>query len=196
LGCVLVGGSVSEVEIAPAFGGRLLESLLPFVSSETEYAGRLSGFDVGGSDLRLLVTDFAPYGLTIFVGVPLLRRLQRRPRAWLSGGALLVALAPWISLPGDYYEMGSTIVTGVLWWAGGDWSTLRSDDLFALVGGITGEPAAYGFDGIIGTATGAAVIVASICAAVSLAALTYAAGSAIALEPTTLELDESSDSKS
>jgi hypothetical protein len=41
--------------------------------------------------------------------------------------AVLLALARWVSLPGDHYEM-----TVLLGWLGWDWAALRSDDLIAL----------------------------------------------------------------
>ena len=180
LGCVAVGGEVSRIEIAPLFGGRVLARVLPVVSAETEYAGRLAGFDVGGSTLRLLATDFAPYLLTIFGGVPLLRHLQRRRRAFLVPAALLVALAPWISIAGDYYEMGSALVTASLATAGWDWSALRSDDLFALVAGLWAAPEGAGVTTVTHRFAAAAVVTVSFVVGAVLASATYLLGSRLA----------------
>ena len=55
-----------------------------------DHAGRLSGFDTGGSDLVYLAADCAPYLLTVLVGVPLLVLAGRRRRPLLLGvGAVL-----------------------------------------------------------------------------------------------------------
>ncbi len=188
-GCVLVGGEVTEIEISPTYGGRFLARLIPVVSTETEYAGRLSGFDVGGSSLRLLAIDFAPYLLTVFPGVPLLRRLQRRRRAWLVAPALLLALAPWLSLPGDYYEMGSTVVTGVLGLAGQDWSALRSDDLLLLCTALWKNPADFGAAGLVRGWAAGCIVAMSFLTGFLLAGATYVAGSRLALPPQSPRLE-------
>ena len=180
LGCFLVGGRVTRIEIAPLFGGTLLARLFPVVSPETEYAGRLAGFDVGGSSLRLLVTDFAPYLLTVLVGVPLVRRLQHRACAWLVAPALLLALAPWMSLPGDYYEMGSVLVTGAVAWLGWDWSAVRSDDLVRLCKAVWAEPGAFGVTTGAKAVAAVGVITASIVLGAVLASATYLLGSLLA----------------
>src|SRR5690349_921767 len=49
-GCVATGGRVEELRIAPLYGGRLLARVFPFVRAHDEYAGRLAGFDTGGSN--------------------------------------------------------------------------------------------------------------------------------------------------
>jgi hypothetical protein len=176
LGCVGVGGEVTRLEIALFYGGMLLARLFPVVSTETAYAGRLAGFDVGGSDLRLLATDFAPYVLTVLVGVPLLRDLRRHPRAWLVPAALLLALAPWVSLPGDYYEMGSVIVTALLARLGGDWSALRSDDLIALGATLRRTPETLGVATTPALAAAVGVVLASCVVGLALAGATYGLG--------------------
>src|SRR5512147_1087303 len=48
LGCYATGGGVSELQIAPEYGGALFARFLPFVVGSSEYAGRLSGFDTKG----------------------------------------------------------------------------------------------------------------------------------------------------
>ena len=48
--CVAAGGSISRLEIDPLYGGGLLAGIFPFVSSGSDYAGRLSGFSTARSD--------------------------------------------------------------------------------------------------------------------------------------------------
>jgi hypothetical protein len=106
-GCVLAGGTVSRLEIDPLYGGGLLARIFPFVHSGSDYAGRLSGFDTRGSDLVYLATDLAPFLLTLFPGVWALRRAARRGKPLLWGASLPFALAPFLSITGDAYEIGS-----------------------------------------------------------------------------------------
>ncbi|MGH8498317.1 MAG: hypothetical protein ACRERV_05855, partial [Methylococcales bacterium] len=115
----------------------LLTEIFHFVSVGSEYAGRLTGFDRKASDLIYLLTDFFPFLLTIFTGIPLLRSARRsKPlsAAIKLGIGLPVAFAPFISIAGDYYEMGSIIISRVANFISpaleiGRW---RSDDLFKL----------------------------------------------------------------
>jgi hypothetical protein len=81
LGCYVTGGSVTELQIAPEYGGALFARFLPFVVGNSEYAGRLSGFDTHGSDVIYLATDALPFLLTVFFGVPLLKACARGRRA-------------------------------------------------------------------------------------------------------------------
>jgi hypothetical protein len=180
VGCLAVGGEVTRIEIAPLFGGSMLARVFPLVSAETEYAGRLSGFDVGGSTWRLLATDLAPYLLTVFAGVPLVRCLERRRCAWLVPAALLLALAPWISLAGDYYEMGSVLVTAPLALAGSDWSALRSDDLVALCARLWATPEAAGVTTVAYASAAVAIVAASFVMGAVLASATYLLGALFA----------------
>ena len=143
--CVISGGEVRTLNISPIYGGVYLSRWLPRVQAGGEYAGRLSDFSTRRSDLRYLTIDAAPYLLTIIFGVPLLRLATRRRSTLLAGPALVLALVPFLSLTGDYYEMGSIVVTrsvvpldpppepsetprGVM--------KLRSDDLPSLIGRI------------------------------------------------------------
>lgn len=119
LGCVLAGGEVQQLEIARRYGGALVARVFPFVVSGGEYAGRLSGFDWKGSDLIYLATDFMPYLLTVLIGVPLIRLATRRRRPVVFGLGIVLGLAPFYNLPGDYYEMGSIITTRVVTWTVG-----------------------------------------------------------------------------
>ena len=177
-GCMLAGGSVTRLEIAPEYGGALLANVFPFVVSGSNYAGQLTGFDTRGNDAIYLATVLAPFLLTIFAGVPLLKALGQPTasaalRPWLLGGAAVLAYAPVVSLIGDYYEAGSIIVSRVAhavdpaiplerW---------RSDDLPKLVGQLH-ERGAGAVDWI-GVASGAAL-------AIVLALLTYRAGTFVA----------------
>jgi len=138
-GCLASGGRVTELQIQPLYGGSLLEKVFPFVRAGGEYAGRLSRFDTGGSDLTYLATDLAPFLLTVLGAFPLLELARRRRSAILFGAGVVLAAAPLMSLPGDLYEMGSILVT-----AGhgglpqderpGGFLALRHDDLMSLMG--------------------------------------------------------------
>ncbi len=131
-GCLIAGGSVSRLEIAPLYGGALWAKLVPFVVAESEYAGRLAGFSTHGSDLVYFVTVFFPYLLTLWPGVGLLLWAGRHGRAVQFGAALPVAFAPFISLWGDAYEIGSILATSLPPWTSAT-EVLRRDDFFLLV---------------------------------------------------------------
>jgi hypothetical protein len=139
-GCLAAGGTVERLEIRPEYGAALLARWFSFVTVGSDYAGRLSGFDTGGSDLTYLVAVWAPYALSVVAGVPLLRAVGRRARAGPSGSALLgaavvLAFAPFANLTGDFYELGSIPISRVAAsLAGGDPQRWRSDDLPLLVG--------------------------------------------------------------
>jgi hypothetical protein len=185
LGCVATGGTVSELQIQPIYGGALLAELFPFVVAGGEYAGRLSGFDTHGSDLVYLATDFAPFLLSILIGVPALRQCAGRARPLLFGAALVLGLVPFFSIPGDYYEMGSILTTRALTWATGAggapvFESLRSDDLLALIGDLLVRPAELGLGGGGEAALGAGLIALSTATSILLAFCTYALGGAVA----------------
>lgn len=139
-GCMLAGGEVTRLEIAPEYGGALLARIFPYVVSGSSYAGQLTGFDTRGNDAIYLVTVLMPFLLTIIVGVPLLKHVARpmaRPwlRPWLLGAATLLAYAPLVSLIGDYYEAGSILVSRAAHALDPSLplARWRSDDLFLLV---------------------------------------------------------------
>ena len=140
-GCLAAGGSVSRLEIAVLYGGGILARLFPFVEAGGDYAGRLSGFDAGGSDLVYLATVFAPYLLTLWPGVWAVRRSGRRGRAFTFGLALPAALAPFVSLAGDAYEIGSILTTRLAPWSAHA-ELLRRDDLFLLIAELADRGAA------------------------------------------------------
>lgn len=178
-GCMLGGGSVSRLEIDPVYGAALLQRVFPYVSVGSEYAGQLTGFDTGGSDLTYLLTDFLPFVATILVGVPMLHAAARTRRAPLAqaalfGAAIPVAFAPFLSLTGDYYEMGSIIVSRVASWIDPalPLARWRSDDVFKLAGEL--------FDGAGGGIGDALGVAASLIVGALLAIGTYALGALFA----------------
>jgi hypothetical protein len=154
-GCILGGGTVSELQISPMYGAAFLKEIFPFVSVGSEYAGQLTGFDTKGSDLIYLLTDFFPFLLTIFIGIPLLRSASgSRPlsAAIKLGFGLPIAFAPFISFSGDYYEMGSIIVSriGNFLYTTSQFTIWRSDDVFKLAGEIFFSTNPYGVIDILG----------------------------------------------
>jgi hypothetical protein len=180
-GCLLGGGTVSRLDIDPLYGAALLQRVFAFVHVGSEYAGQLSGFDTGGSDLTYLLTDFLPFVGTILIGVPLLRAAARpgQPplrQAVMFGAALPIAFAPFVSLTGDYYEMGSIVISRMVSWVDPQFTVTRwrSDDLSKLADQLFGSGAGGGGGGDI------AGLAASFVLGVVLAVLTYAAGVAFA----------------
>jgi hypothetical protein len=132
--CWVAGGEVTRLEIDALYGGTLLSRIFPFVVPASDYAGRLSGFDTRGSDLVYLATDLGPFVLTLFPGVWALRRAAARRNALLFGASLPFALAPFLSLTGDAYEIGSILVTRIPpWEAPVLRDLLRGDDLVRKV---------------------------------------------------------------
>jgi len=173
-GCIIGGGTVTELEISPLYGGALLERIIPFVSSGSEYAGQLTGFDTHGNDLIYLLTVFFPYLLTIFIGVPLLKSAANSTSVISSiklGIALPMAFAPFISFSGDYFELGSIIVTRIASaiQPSSDFSRLISDDLFKLADDTFFSGASYSTGDII-------TVALSFILGIVLVYLTYVAG--------------------
>lgn len=183
-GCLVAGGSISRLDLAPQYGGTLLARVFPFVVSGGDYAGRLSGFDHKDSDLIYLATDFLPFALTILFGVPWMKACARRRRPVVFGAAIVMGLAPIYNLPGDYYEMGSILMTrlaktsGVL--PGEAAMALRSDDIFRLIGEIFEHPENFGLAGGLRKVVVGTVVIASLVTGVLLALATYHAGSGFA----------------
>ena len=170
-GCLVVGGTVTELQLSPLYGGTLLSRWLPFVTPGQGYAGRLTGFDTGGSDVRLILIDLAPCLLTVVVGVPLLvaiasGRLPARRAALLFGPAVVLSAAPFLSVAGDGYEIASVLVTALLT---DRWLAIRTDDLVGLLrpGGLPGE---------VATAAGFALIAASAVVSAVISGWIYRAG--------------------
>lgn len=154
-GCMLGGGSVNELQISPEYGAAFFKEVFPFVTVGSDYAGQLTGFDTKGNDLIYLLTDFFPFLLTIFIGVPLLRSASKSKHlsaAIKLGIGLPIAFAPFISFSGDYYEMGSIIVSRIAdsISSSNQYAVWRSDDVFKLAGELffSGEP--YGARDLVG----------------------------------------------
>ena len=184
-GCVVTGGEVSRLEVAPRYGGALLAKVFPFVVSGSDYAGQLTGFDTKGNDLVYLATDFGPFLLTVLIGVPLLRLCTRRRRPILLGVAVVVGLAPFYNIPGDYFEMGSIITTRLATiFTGGEgtpvFEGIRSDDFFKMLDTLISEPAKLGLNGARQVAVGIALIVVALVIDVFLTFLTYFFGGLVA----------------
>jgi hypothetical protein len=141
--CRVTGGGVTRLEIDRLYGGALLARAFPFVVPASDYAGRLSGFDTHGSDGIYLATDLGPFLLTLFPGVWALRRAAAARRAAWFGASLPLALAPFLSLGGDAYEIGSILATRLPPWAAPATRTLlRGDDLARKLGELAGVPGA------------------------------------------------------
>ncbi len=168
-GCALTGGTVTTLEIQRQYGGGLLAQFLPFVQAGGEYAGRLSGFDTHGSDGVYLATDALPFALSVGVGVPLLRRAAAGAHPLLAGPGFVLGLAPFYNVPGDYFEMGSILLTAPL---GDPWRGLRSDDVFRLLSQLSNDPAQLGLAGAE-VAVAVALVVAAGVLAVALAYATW-----------------------
>jgi hypothetical protein len=192
VGCWGTGGGVTELQIARAYGGELLSRYLPFVVGGGSYAGRLSGFDTKGSDLIYLATDALPFVLSIVIGVPLLKACARPRRAALLGPALVLVLAPFYSLPGDYYEMGSIITTRAIAALSGrgnppPFAVLRSDDVVKLVSDVIARPGDFQVRTGLDAAMAALVIAVALGVGAVLALATYAAGARLNLSDRLLE---------
>ena len=168
--CRLAGGTVTRLEIDRIYGGALLAELFPFVAPASEYAGRLSGFNTRGSDLIYLATDLGPFVLTLLPGVWALRRAAARRRPVLFGAALPFALAPFLSLSGDAYEIGSILVTRLPPWSSPALrEMLRGDDVAKVASALAAAPGAPWWGALLALLTG-----------VAWAFLTYGAGHLVA----------------
>ncbi|MEJ2696806.1 MAG: hypothetical protein P8013_09170 [Candidatus Sulfobium sp.] len=176
LGCVMAGGRVERLEISGIYGASLLKKAFPFIAVGSDYSGRLTGFDTGGSDVTFFVTDFMPYVLTIFFGVPLIKSIPSLKSSSLFksicfGIAGPFAYAPFMSVFGDYYEMGSILVSrpassGLTAVNADRW---RSDDLFRLVDKLSASQT-------VPRAFDAAVVISSLLVGVILLLATYWGG--------------------
>ncbi len=131
-GCRLAGGRVDRLDIDPLYGADLLARFFPFVHAGGEYAGRLSGFDTGGSDLVYLATDLAPFLLALLPGLWAVRCAVRRRAPFWFGAALPPAFSPWLSATGDAYEIGSLAVANLAPWRAAR-SAIVGDDLLLRV---------------------------------------------------------------
>ena len=183
-GCEVTGGDVSELQMSPIYGAALLARLFPFVVPGGEYAGRVTGFDTKESDLIYLATEFGPFLLSVFMGVPLIKACARKRHPLLFGPALILGLAPLYNLPGDYFEMGSVVTTrAVSVLTGADtppaYAAIRSDDVFRLVGSMTGEMEEFRLADDESPMVAGVLVFVSAVVAILLALATYAAGAAL-----------------
>lgn len=175
-GCMIGGGRVTRLELSPVYGAEFLREFFPFISSGSEYAGQLKGFDTFGSDSTYLITVFLPYVLTIVFGVPLLKSAASKtasPRlnSVKLGFAIPLAYAPFIALTGDYYEMASIIISNLAarMSPGFNYLIWRSDDLLKLSGQLFFSGNEVYVRDVIGLAT-------SFLLAIVLILITYQAG--------------------
>lgn len=196
--CMWTGGEVTQLEIAPRYGGAIYARYFDFVVSGGEYAGRLSGFETHGSDWIYLATDFGPYLLTVFIGVPLIKIAGRGRRPILFALGIIMGLAPFYSLPGDYFEMGSIVTTraaAVFASESGEQPPddiltdgplanvneinppflpgLRSDDVFSLLATLVSEPSKLGLTSPGLLAIGVLMILISMAVSLLFALATY-----------------------
>ncbi len=184
-GCLVTGGTVTELELKPLYFGRQLAEVFDFVVPKGNYGGRLSGFDTNNSDLCYLATDFAPFLLTVLFGVPLVCYCTKKARAWLFGPAIVLGLAPFYNLPGDYFEMSSIMTTRIVTWLQGGgyppaYEGVRSDDVFTLIGNLALKPAELGLHSAGDIAIGVFLTILSVPLAILLAFATYRLGTTVA----------------
>jgi hypothetical protein len=139
LGCLLGGGEVSHLNLSPVYGAHFLKKLFPFISAGSDYAGRLTGFNTFNSDTTYLLTVSFPYIITILIGVPLLRSAASGTSSRMLccikfGSSLPLAYSPFISVTGDFYEIGSIVVTRIvsLLYSSFHVEAWRSDDVIKL----------------------------------------------------------------
>lgn len=133
-GCEWSGGHVSELALAPEYGAHLLREIFPFVVPESDYAGQLTGFTVP-SRMSYVVTIMLPYVLSL-AGLPLLEWCRRKTNVGLAGLAYILAFVPFMSIPGDMFEVVSLFVSpiGEVFTYPGLDGYLVSDDVFKLIG--------------------------------------------------------------
>jgi hypothetical protein len=134
-GCLMGGGSVTRLEIGTIYGGNLLSHLFSFVVGGSEYAGRLSGFDTGHSDLTYAFTVYFPF-LASLAGFSALKWAAARKSRLLFFFFIPLTGAPLTSISGDFFELGSLLL--FQFWQGpnGFNRLLISDDLVRLLGAI------------------------------------------------------------
>jgi hypothetical protein len=176
-GCVVTGGEIWELEIQAHYFGGFLHEIFPWVTTGGDYAGRLTGWDWKGSDFIYLSTDIAPFLLTIFIGVPLIKVCGRRKRPILFAVAVVLGLAPFYNIQGDYFEMGSIVTTRIVTEVSGASSlvfpNLRSDDVFRTIEQFFTEPAELGIRSVRGFIAAMVISTVSLVLSLLFAFLTY-----------------------
>jgi len=105
----------------------------------------------------------------------LLRSAFSRRYPLLFGAGLIIAFAPFISVTGDYYEMGSILITRVMGFLfpSSPWELFRSDDVFRLLQEIAKAPSTFNIHGSLAKMRALMIIVASFALGLCLAGLTY-----------------------
>ncbi len=196
-GCVVSGGTVTTLIMGKEYGAEFLKNFFPFIVPQTsQYAGRLTGFKPNG-DLGYLLTDFAPFIISVFPGILLLQVAKTKAMIRLAGPGLVIGLAPFLNLTGDYFEMGTIISTRLI-----DWITsgstarlipnfweLRSDDIFRLFSEIAAAPENYGINASTGLISTSFVILIGAFLAVVFCGWTYTIGRKISSVITKAESD-------
>jgi hypothetical protein len=182
-GCVWTGGDITELQISARYGGAIYAQYFDFIVTESDYAGRLSGFDTNESDLCYMATVFAPFMISVLVGIPLVKALRGRRRPLLFGVAIVLGFAPFYNLTGDYLEMGSIIVTRVATGGLGHpavFAGIRSDDVFKLWSEVFTAPGELGLDSPGRIAIGVVLILLSMAMGIILSFATYWMGHLVA----------------
>ena len=189
-GCLITGGTVSELIMGREYGADFLKHIFPFITPQTsQYAGRLTGF-VPSGDFGYFITDISPFFLSIFPGTGLLLLFNRTRNLIFAGPGLILGLAPFMNLTGDYFEMGTILSTRWidLLFSGRpsnlieNYYLLRSDDIFRLFGEIAGNPSNYGMQTLPGIFFTSVTVILGALLAVLLCGWTYHLGRWIALK--------------
>ncbi|MBN1878526.1 hypothetical protein JW823_00270 [bacterium] len=183
-GCVITGGTVSELILGREYGADLLRHIFPFITPiTTQYAGRVTGFQPNG-DIGYLVTVFAPFILTVFPGVWFIGKALQTAKIWFWGPGIVMGLASFYNLTGDFFEIGTIFSTRLLDFVSLGFSSevipsfweLRSDDVFRLFSEIASAPDAYGMNHFTGMSIVTATILIGFFLAVVCSGLTYRLG--------------------
>jgi hypothetical protein len=145
-GCLLTGGEVSELTIQPMYGGVLLAKMFSFVTPGGGYAGQLTGFDTGGSDVCYFVTVWFPFLLTVLLGVSCLTLAAGTGRSFVHGIGIVHTFLPVASITGDFYEMGSILATRLLGLPVDSRAAdlIRGDDLMLVISRVREAGPDYG----------------------------------------------------
>jgi hypothetical protein len=155
-GCQLSGGHVGRLEISAEYGAQWLQQYFPYIAVGSEYAGQLVEFDTYGNDGIYIATVIAPYILTIYPGIPLFYWLLSRP--WIGfahcfalGFLVPIVIAPFVSIIGDFYELGSIIMSNIgnYLYPGVDTDIWRGDDFLLVLATISPQATPHDWAGVI-----------------------------------------------
>jgi len=157
-GCQISGGHVGRLEISSEYGAAWLQQYFPYVAVGSDYAGQLVEFDTFGSDRIYAATVLMPFVITVYPGIPMFYWLLTR--GWVSKGQFFalgllvpVVIAPFVSIPGDFYEIGSIIMSNVgqLIYPGVDTMAWRSDDVILVMESLAPTATTHDWVGIMGS---------------------------------------------